>query len=65
MLCLAVSCQRTYKAKTENLSGKITYFKDKSSGLCFGAINSGSADGYEITSLTCVPCDSVKHLIKE
>ena len=44
----------------------IIYFKDKRTNLCFGAITSRKARSFDTSGLglTCVPCDSVKHLIK-
>lgn len=45
-------------------SHKIQYFKDERTGLCFGNISSYSYGLNEVASFTCVPCDSVKHLLK-
>ncbi len=47
---------------------RISYFKDSRTNLCFGV--TGRVKGASLTniaeslSFTCVPCDSVKHLIK-
>jgi len=35
--------------------GDITYFRDSRTDLCFAAINS-NASGYNVTSITNVPC---------
>lgn len=42
---------------------QISYIKDTRTGLCFGMLNSTSYTGYEITSITCVPCDSLKNVL--
>ena len=63
--CLSVflfSCQQTVKSDTDSIENKIVYFRDTRTGLCFGAINSISYASYAVTSITCVPCDSLKHL---
>jgi hypothetical protein len=59
---LLSSCQWTGKPNTHKLERNIEYFKDKRTGLCFASINSMTADGYTITSITCVPCDSLKNV---
>lgn len=44
----------------------ITYTKDKRSGLCFGMITNTTKDGYQVISLTNVPCANVEpYLAKE
>jgi len=53
-----LSCQMSTKTNTKELP--ITYFKDGRTGLCFAAVNSISNSGYEVTSIACVPCDSLK-----
>lgn len=45
-------------------SDMITYFKDDRVGLCYAAIGSQGHSYSPILSITCVPCDSVKHLLK-
>ena len=44
----------------------IQYSKDTRTGLCFGFVASRKTMKVEATGLglTCVPCDSVKHLLK-
>lgn len=49
---------------SEELTTRITYFKDNDTNLCFGQITSTSYSAYTITSITCVPCDSITNLIK-
>lgn len=46
------------ETKTNNMSN-IIYFKDGKTNLCFAGITFASYGGYEITSITCVPCDSL------
>jgi hypothetical protein len=55
------SCQMNGSANTEEIKGSLTYFKDPNTGLCFASINS-VVDSYYITSITCVPCDSLKKI---
>lgn len=42
----------------------ITYFKDDRTKLCFASLSSYSYGMNQVASISCVPCDSVKHLIK-
>ena len=44
--------------------GNIYYFKDSNSGICFAAINSMTSGFLSVTSISCVPCDSVKQIIQ-
>lgn len=46
------------KGDLKNASAGLRYFKDKH-GLCYAAINSISYFGYEVTSITAVPCEKV------
>lgn len=60
------SCNMTSapsSANAQNNVTKISYIKDSRTGLCFGMLNSTSYSGYETTSITCVPCDSVKNIL--
>ena len=43
------------------------YFKDSRTELCFGAVASRKTMSASTSGLgvTCVPCESVKHLIKD
>ncbi len=43
--------------------GNIRYVKDTRTGLCFAAYNSSTDEGYVVTSLSNVPCDSVNSLL--
>ncbi len=45
----------------------IQYDKDERTGLCFGFVASRKSFDTDATGLglTCVPCDSVKHLIED
>ena len=60
-LVLLCSCQMSSSTNYKKLS--ITYFKDVNTGLCFASVNSYSYMGYQIVSLTCVPCDSLKRYV--
>ena len=64
---LMTSCSQQYTSqpKVSNVKSNVTYFKDERVGLCFGAINSQTSDLLLVTSITCVPCDSVKNLITQ
>lgn len=55
-------CQSTEQTDTSEISDNLSYFKDSRTGLCFAAINSNTKDGWEVISITCVPCDSVPEL---
>lgn len=57
------SCQINRKTNFENISGQLSYFKDDRTGICFAVINSASYVGFEITSITQVPCDSIKKIL--
>ena len=41
----------------------IRYVKDNRTGLCFAAYNSATDEGYMVTSLSNVPCESVTNLV--
>lgn len=56
-----LSCQDNSPANVEKLN-ELTYFKDGRTGLCFAAINSLTYGGGKVTSITCVPCDSLKNV---
>jgi hypothetical protein len=63
LLLLLFSCSGVVNDSDEAAS-RITYFKDKRSGLCFAQVVSYSYSGYTVSSISNVPCDSVKHLLK-
>lgn len=57
-LIICVSCE-TSQTEYEN---NTRYWRDGRTGLCFASNNvSPTGNAY---SFTCVPCDSVKHLLK-
>lgn len=62
-IALLCSCQSNTKVDVSEISDELTYFRDEKTNLCFATINSQSSAGYFTTSITCVPCDSVKYNI--
>ena len=62
IVILLISCQTNYSVETEKVQENLTYFKDEKTNLCFASINSSSYGGYSVTSITCVPCDSLKRV---
>jgi hypothetical protein len=65
-LCFVLgSCEQTTTTDVQKLSTNynISYFIDNRTGLCFGALSSRTHGGWSVVSITCVPCDSVKHLL--
>lgn len=56
---LFFSCQTNTSVDTNLVTNKITYFRDSQTGICFASINS-VVSGAAITSIACVPCDSLK-----
>ena len=63
LFILIASCSSEIE-NSKQAEEEITYIKDGRTNLCFAQKTSYSADGYIITSITCVPCDSVRHLLK-
>ena len=53
-----MSCQISSKTDVESLKKNLTYFKDNTTGLCFASVNS-TVESRDISSITCVPCDSL------
>jgi hypothetical protein len=47
----------------KSAAANIVYTKDPRSGLCFGSITSRSYSGYEVVSITNVPCEKVDSLL--
>lgn len=45
------------------VASNIVYSKDSRSGLCFGSVTSRSYYGYNVVSITAVPCEKVEHLL--
>lgn len=57
------SCQFNDKADTDEIKDNIVYFRDSNTGLCFAAINSINTKSLSSSSsITCVPCDSLKRI---
>lgn len=57
------SCQFSQKSDIKEISSTMTYFRDTTTNLCFAVVNSASYAGYSITTITCVPCDSLKNVL--
>lgn len=71
LLCFSVlvhlsitGCEEKAAAEAINKPEKVEYFKDKSTGLCFAKIVSETVYSHYVTSITCVPCDSIKNQLK-
>ena len=58
-LCAMFGCQMNSGSDVSGIERNLRYFKDPKTGLCFAALNSASAQMYEVTSIACVPCDSL------
>lgn len=59
-----VGCQNNSKPDPIRGNAVIRYFHDDRTDLCFAAMNSTGAGGYESTSITNVPCtDKVQAII--
>lgn len=64
VLMVLTSCGPVYdEVEPAKTSPNITYFKDQNTGLCFAALNSTSYGFYQVTSIACVPCDSLEKTI--
>lgn len=64
LLVALMSCQMSSETDTQKAAKKMTYFKDKKTGLCFAAVNSETYGvRMVVTSIACVPCDSLKNTI--
>lgn len=59
---MLASCQMNDITDNSKIIENITYFKDERTGLCFASVNSHSYGANVITSITCVPCDSLKKI---
>ena len=66
LLLMLCSCSVNTSGNIDFDADHIKYDKDERTGLCFGVIASRKTGSLDATGLgmTCVPCDSVKHLIK-
>lgn len=59
---MLASCQINDTTDNSKIIENITYFKDERTKLCFASVNSYSYGSRVITSITCVPCDSLKKI---
>lgn len=65
LVLLFAGCgQSNTEVEPEEVKENMTYFRDDRTGLCFASVNSRTYNAYSVTSISCVPCDSVKHLLK-
>lgn len=58
----ATGCTRPNKATDEEnqkIIDVISYIKDPNTGLCFATIKSQSSNGYQVISITNIPCEKV------
>jgi len=57
------SCNNESRSTEEDIikAGRIYYFKDLVTGLCYAEINQQGSNAY---SFTCVPCDSIAKIKK-
>lgn len=67
ILFFIVSCQGVMSKKpseeaSSDIVKNITYVKDKKTGLCFATVLAVGSDGWNSSSITCVPCDSLKNV---
>lgn len=57
-------CQLSSESYVKGIKKNLVYFKDEKTNLCFAAINSITTSSLtESTSISCVPCDSLKNVI--
>ncbi len=63
-LLLCCSCESSDTNDIGERTDDITYFRDPKSELCFASVGFVTYGLNEGVSITCVPCDSVKHLLK-
>jgi hypothetical protein len=61
-----MSCSVSTSGNVDVDSNDIKYVRDSRTNLCFGIVASRKSFSTATTGLgvTCVPCESVKHLIK-
>ena len=63
LVVLLMQCQFNTEPKIKSIRENLVYFKDPNTGLCFAAINSTNTSSLSnSTSITCVPCDSLKRV---
>ena len=58
LLIASTSCQISDTTDNTDVKNNLTYFKDEKTGLCFATVNSHNTYG-SVSSITCVPCDSL------
>lgn len=56
------SCKNSVGDDHSVKSNGITYFKDTTTNLCYGKIQSPTYSGFNVASIACVPCDSLKRI---
>lgn len=59
-IVLYTSCGVGYNPKNSEHLESFSYCKDTVSNLCFATTKSISSDFLWISSITCIPCDSIK-----
>ena len=59
---LLTSCQDNINSDSTEILDSIQYVKDTRTGLCFATVSSMTHSLYVVTSITCVPCDSLKRV---
>lgn len=64
---LAACTEASSKRHLDNqqAESEVTYFEDPKTNLCFAQASSQSYLGYNITSITCVPCEAIRELLKK
>ena len=62
-LLLLVALAGCTEAAPSNQTPLPGYFTDQRTGLCFAAIESVTYAGYQVVSLTAVPCDQVPPML--
>lgn len=59
ILLTLIACDSSVKDSKE-AEGRITYFKDGRTGLCFAQVTSHTHSGYIVTSIATVDCEKVE-----
>ncbi len=63
IILIIQGCQINEKPEVDSIKENLVYFKDSKTGLCFAAVNSTNTKSMSnSTSITCVPCDSLKNV---
>ena len=63
MLSACADTESNHAAPPALNQDNIRYVKDNRTGLCFAAYNSATDEGYVVTSLSNVPCETVASLV--